>query len=339
MGLRVRTYCPVGDLVAGMSYLVRRLLENTSNDSFLLSRSRGADLDSLPGRPMNPFNNEPLLELRRAPVRDQLVDALDALTELPWRVPVLVGGERRDEPTLDATDPGVPDRVVAHVTVATSPDVDQAVHAAAQAAPAWEAGRARPRGDPLARRGRAAPPPPELAALAVRECAKPWHEADADVCEAIDFLEYYAVQAVALEGANGLVQLPGERNTLRYAARGVVAVVGPWNFPLAIPARDGRRRPGDRQRRRAQAGGAVAGVRVRGRRGAPRRRRARGRPELPARRGRRGGGPRRPPRRPHDRVHRLRRGRAGDPQDGRANSPPARATSSAWSPRWAGRTA
>jgi RHH-type proline utilization regulon transcriptional repressor/proline dehydrogenase/delta 1-pyrroline-5-carboxylate dehydrogenase len=51
MGLRVRTYCPVGDLVAGMSYLVRRLLENTSNDSFLLSRSRGEDLDSLLAAP------------------------------------------------------------------------------------------------------------------------------------------------------------------------------------------------------------------------------------------------------------------------------------------------
>jgi RHH-type proline utilization regulon transcriptional repressor/proline dehydrogenase/delta 1-pyrroline-5-carboxylate dehydrogenase len=51
LGLRVRTYCPVGDLVAGMSYLVRRLLENTSNDSFLLSRSRGTDLDQLLARP------------------------------------------------------------------------------------------------------------------------------------------------------------------------------------------------------------------------------------------------------------------------------------------------
>ena len=49
--LRVRTYCPVGDLVAGMAYLVRRLLENTSNDSFLLSRSRGADLDELLAKP------------------------------------------------------------------------------------------------------------------------------------------------------------------------------------------------------------------------------------------------------------------------------------------------
>jgi RHH-type proline utilization regulon transcriptional repressor/proline dehydrogenase/delta 1-pyrroline-5-carboxylate dehydrogenase len=51
MELRVRTYCPVGDLVAGMSYLVRRLLENTSNDSFLLSRSRGDDLDQLLAAP------------------------------------------------------------------------------------------------------------------------------------------------------------------------------------------------------------------------------------------------------------------------------------------------
>jgi RHH-type proline utilization regulon transcriptional repressor/proline dehydrogenase/delta 1-pyrroline-5-carboxylate dehydrogenase len=51
MDLRVRTYCPVGDLVAGMSYLVRRLLENTSNDSFLLSRSRGDDLDQLLAAP------------------------------------------------------------------------------------------------------------------------------------------------------------------------------------------------------------------------------------------------------------------------------------------------
>ena len=51
MGLRVRTYCPVGDLVAGMGYLVRRLLENTSNDSFLLSRARGADLDALLAAP------------------------------------------------------------------------------------------------------------------------------------------------------------------------------------------------------------------------------------------------------------------------------------------------
>jgi RHH-type proline utilization regulon transcriptional repressor/proline dehydrogenase/delta 1-pyrroline-5-carboxylate dehydrogenase len=76
---------------------------------------------------------------------------------------------------------------------------------------------------------------PELAALAVRECAKPWDQADGDVCEAIDFLEFYARGAVALERGKPLFQVPGERNELRYRARGVVGVISPWNFPLAIP--------------------------------------------------------------------------------------------------------
>jgi RHH-type proline utilization regulon transcriptional repressor/proline dehydrogenase/delta 1-pyrroline-5-carboxylate dehydrogenase len=75
----------------------------------------------------------------------------------------------------------------------------------------------------------------ELAALQVRECAKPWAEADADVCEAIDFIEYYAREAVRLAEGPALIDAPGERNTMRYEPRGVVAVVSPWNFPLAIP--------------------------------------------------------------------------------------------------------
>jgi RHH-type transcriptional regulator, proline utilization regulon repressor / proline dehydrogenase / delta 1-pyrroline-5-carboxylate dehydrogenase len=75
----------------------------------------------------------------------------------------------------------------------------------------------------------------ELAALQVRECAKPWPEADADVCEAIDFLEYYARGALELEHGPDLLQVPGERNSMRYAPRGVTAVIAPWNFPLAIP--------------------------------------------------------------------------------------------------------
>jgi RHH-type proline utilization regulon transcriptional repressor/proline dehydrogenase/delta 1-pyrroline-5-carboxylate dehydrogenase len=77
---------------------------------------------------------------------------------------------------------------------------------------------------------------PELAALQVRECAKPWAEADADVCEAIDFLEYYALGAAELDRAPELAQAPGERNGMRYEPLGVAAVIAPWNFPLAIPA-------------------------------------------------------------------------------------------------------
>jgi RHH-type proline utilization regulon transcriptional repressor/proline dehydrogenase/delta 1-pyrroline-5-carboxylate dehydrogenase len=75
-----------------------------------------------------------------------------------------------------------------------------------------------------------------IAALEVRECAKPWAEADADVCEAIDFLTYYARGAVELTDGPLLLQVPGERNTTRYEPRGVAAVIAPWNFPLAIPA-------------------------------------------------------------------------------------------------------
>jgi RHH-type proline utilization regulon transcriptional repressor/proline dehydrogenase/delta 1-pyrroline-5-carboxylate dehydrogenase len=187
---------------------------------------------------MTTFINEPLLELRRAPVRETLVDALAALDlKLPLKVPVVIGGEARDEPTFESTDPGAPERVVALATAATPADVDAAVRMAAASAPAWEDRGAQARAAILSRAaGELRRRRPTLAALAVRECAKPWAEADADVCEAIDFLEYYAQQAIQLEHANGLVQLPGERNTIRYAARGVVAVVGPWNFPFAIPA-------------------------------------------------------------------------------------------------------
>jgi RHH-type proline utilization regulon transcriptional repressor/proline dehydrogenase/delta 1-pyrroline-5-carboxylate dehydrogenase len=73
-----------------------------------------------------------------------------------------------------------------------------------------------------------------LTALAVRECGKPWHDADAEICEAIDFIEYYARAAVELERGPKLPQVPGERNEIRYVPRGTVAVIAPWNFPVAI---------------------------------------------------------------------------------------------------------
>jgi RHH-type proline utilization regulon transcriptional repressor/proline dehydrogenase/delta 1-pyrroline-5-carboxylate dehydrogenase len=176
---------------------------------------------------VKPFANEPILELRRGPVRQSL---LDALTELDARLPLGNGSG------FESTDPGKPDRVVWSGARATEEDARAAVGAAVEAFPAWrDLGASRRtevlmRAADLLRHKRL-----ELAALQVRECAKPWGEADGDVCEAIDFLEYYAREALRLDAGPELLQVPGERNAMRYAPRGVVAVISPWNFPLAIP--------------------------------------------------------------------------------------------------------
>jgi RHH-type proline utilization regulon transcriptional repressor/proline dehydrogenase/delta 1-pyrroline-5-carboxylate dehydrogenase len=184
-----------------------------------------------------PFANEPVLELRRASVRAALADALAGLDRgLPLKVPVLIGDGERSGDELPSTDPGEPERVVASAAVATREDVDGAVAAATAAFRRWREVPAAERAAALVRAaGWLRERRLGLAALAVRECAKPWPEADADVCEAIDFLEYYARGAVALEDGPELVQVPGERNEMRYAPRGVAAVIAPWNFPLAIP--------------------------------------------------------------------------------------------------------
>ncbi|MBS1677942.1 MAG: aldehyde dehydrogenase family protein [Actinobacteria bacterium] len=186
---------------------------------------------------MTRFVNESVLELRRAVERERLAAALAELDRRgPIEVPTVIGGERRFAPGFDSVDPGDPGRVVARANATTPAEVATAVAGAAAAAGDWRATPAEERAAILARAaGELRRRRYELAALAVRECAKPWAEADADVCEAIDFLEYYGWRAVELEAGPELIQLPGERNTLHYRGRGVAAVIAPWNFPLAIP--------------------------------------------------------------------------------------------------------
>ena len=75
----------------------------------------------------------------------------------------------------------------------------------------------------------------DLAALEVFEAGKPWADADADVCEAIDFCEYYGREMLRLDRGGAVESPPGERNRLTYVGRGIGVVIAPWNFPLAIP--------------------------------------------------------------------------------------------------------
>jgi RHH-type transcriptional regulator, proline utilization regulon repressor / proline dehydrogenase / delta 1-pyrroline-5-carboxylate dehydrogenase len=205
------------------------------------------------------FANERHLELRRPELREALLAAgRELLGRLPLQVPVLIGeragrgdgggGALREG--LDASrpggagreglvsvDPGRPSRVVARAAPVSEQDVEAAVELACAGKAEWAARSARERARvlmdaaALLRERRL-----ELAALAVYECGKPWVEADADVCEAIDFLRYYARRGLALGRDDELSQPPGERNSMRYVARGVVGVIAPWNFPFAIPA-------------------------------------------------------------------------------------------------------
>jgi RHH-type transcriptional regulator, proline utilization regulon repressor / proline dehydrogenase / delta 1-pyrroline-5-carboxylate dehydrogenase len=183
------------------------------------------------------FANEPHAELRRAPVREELLSTLRELDlSLPWQVPIAIGQERGRSEGGVSTDPGNPERVIATFGLATAEDVNAAVEISQQAAADWGLRSAAERAgalvggaDALRRRRH------QLAALQVRECAKPWSEADSDVCEAIDFLEYYARLALELDEGRRLLEVPGERNSMSYAPRGVCAVISPWNFPLAIP--------------------------------------------------------------------------------------------------------
>ena len=261
-GWRMRVYMPYGKLVPGMAYLVRRLLENSSNDSFLragfvkqvspevlLAPPHIAPTQQTPTPPRMPpasppaaFCNEPLTDFAHAAARDAMRAAVDRLrtaldTGPAPRVPLIIGGVRTE--TADRFprhDPSDHRRLVAEVSAANADDARRAVAVAREAFAAWRA-------TPVARRAevlrRAAALMRErrfdLAALQVFEVGKPWREADADVAEAIDFCTYYAAEAERLEMPRP-VHVPGEENVSSVRPRGVTVVIAPWNFPLAILA-------------------------------------------------------------------------------------------------------
>src|SRR6478735_2981773 len=102
------------------------------------------------GVPLPPFANEPILELRRAPVRAGLDDAIARVdAQLPLRVPVMIGGDERFEEQLVSTDPGAPDRVVAGSAHATDREVDAAMATARAGSKGWASRTAEERAEVL----------------------------------------------------------------------------------------------------------------------------------------------------------------------------------------------
>lgn len=256
-GYRVRDYVPVGELIPGMAYLVRRLLENTSNESWLRQKFvQNVDVEQLLSDPKSAaqfeapsydekaesgvFRNQPVPLFHRSEDRQAMTQALAAVRKsivgqdcLPW-----IGKNKvKSSKTIASVNPSKFNEVVGLVHLASIEDAEKALELARKAQPAWEdfgpQGRAnvlfKAAGLMTARRW-------ELSALMVLEEGKPWREAVNDTNEAIDFLNYYAREMLRLGEPQRLMrEVSGELNHLFYQARGVGLVIAPWNFPLAIP--------------------------------------------------------------------------------------------------------
>ncbi len=266
LGYRVRVYTPYGELLPGMAYLVRRLLENTSNDSFLRqgfaegvseelllmnptekANGRAAGLvpavpvpaeggGDKPRRSPGRFHNEPLSDFAREENRRAMASALEAIRpELGQTYPVVIDNRPVQTPAfIESLNPSHKSQVVGRVGRATPELASRAVASCLKALDGWRDTPVEERAAFLRRvaqrfRDRRF----ELAAWIVTETGKQWRESDADVAEAIDFCEYYALEAVKLQSGQHR-DVPGEENAYFYEPRGVAVVIAPWNFPLAI---------------------------------------------------------------------------------------------------------
>ena len=253
-GFRVREYLPVGEFLPGMAYFVRRLLENTSNESFLrLSFAEKIDLKTLMAKPepQEPeealkedskekgFANTPLTDFSIEENRRLFSEAMTSIKErlaASEKIPLLIGGKAiLTDRQIVSSNPSRPDEVVGVTSSASIEDVEDAVIAAEKSFASWSRTPAVERAEYLFKaaawmEGKRH----ELSAMQIMEVGKSWREADADVAEAIDFLRYYGETVIDICRPEKLGGCPGELNLNLHIARGVAAIIAPWNFPLAI---------------------------------------------------------------------------------------------------------
>jgi len=238
LGLRVREYVPVGEMIPGMAYLVRRLLENTSNESWLMASSTGKlDTKALLASPhatARSRGSKPDLYLSAAD-RHELSPAVEGVGD---------GKPFHTEPMRDFAHKSVRETYARAIESATVPNIpiDATVEDAEKAMDMldafeteWRETDPRVRAKVLTEAARIMRSRrDELAGIMIKEAGKTWREADADVCEAIDFCEFYARCAIPLFERRRLGKFIGELDELWHQPRGLSAVISPWNFPLAI---------------------------------------------------------------------------------------------------------
>jgi RHH-type proline utilization regulon transcriptional repressor/proline dehydrogenase/delta 1-pyrroline-5-carboxylate dehydrogenase len=265
LGYRVREYAPVGQILPGMAYLVRRLLENTSNESFLRVKymkpseatkfldaptvDKGAKLALLKAdqprnedvkvspKPVKRFENEPMLDFAREENRKWIEPTLKKLrAALPIVVnPVVDGVDVEGTPVFQWHNPSRRQELVTKFTMANQYHADLAFKACEKAKETWGRADAVRRAEVIRKAGRIlSEKRKELIAVIVLETGKNFKEADADVCEAVDFCRYYADRMEELASPAEMGGLPGEANHYGYRPRGTAVAIAPWNFPIAI---------------------------------------------------------------------------------------------------------
>lgn len=188
---------------------------------------------------LSQFRNEPFTDFSRPDQQQAFERALATVEkELGRTWPSWIGGEQvTTKVTFENTDPGESGRVIGRYPKLGAEDGQRAVAAAHAAFPAWADTPAEERVRIFMRAAALLRERKHLfSAAMVFEVGKSWAEADADTAEAIDFLEYYAGQALRFAQPQPVTPVPGERNSMIYIPLGVGVVIPPWNFPLAIMA-------------------------------------------------------------------------------------------------------
>jgi 1-pyrroline-5-carboxylate dehydrogenase len=193
----------------------------------------------LPRAPQGAFRNEPFTDFARPDVAHAMREALTRVGEhLGREYPLIIGGERlRTNGKIESRNPARPAQIVGIHQKAGTEHADLAVQSALKAFETWRFVSAQERASLLFHaaeiiRSRHL----DFCAWLTYEVGKNYAEADADVGETIDFLEFYGREALRLAAATTPIQYPGERNELHYIPLGVGAVISPWNFPFAIMA-------------------------------------------------------------------------------------------------------
>ncbi|GAB1539033.1 L-glutamate gamma-semialdehyde dehydrogenase [Scytonema sp. NUACC21] len=253
-GYRVRVYCPYGELLPGMAYLIRRLLENTANSSFLRQNMENRPVEELIAPPVagqEDKDNSPSPPLPLSPSsfigaadtdyaeEEERKEANQAFQTVRQQLgktylPLINGQYVTTQQVIDSVNPSNFNEVVGQIGLISVEQAEQAMQAAKAAFPGWRKTPVKERANILRKAAelmeqRRA----ELSAWTVLEVGKPVREADAEVSEAIDFCRYYALEMERLdEGYN--YDVSGETNRYIYQPRGIAVVISPWNFPLAI---------------------------------------------------------------------------------------------------------